>query len=61
MSKKTKNNEVKLLKCTYCKKSKASFHLHECKRSFSEYYGCSECDNWCVYCNTKWNDHDKKK
>ena len=61
MSKSKKQVEVKFLKCSYCKASKVSFHLHECERSFSEYYGCSSCDDWCIYCNLKWNDHGKKK
>lgn len=61
MSKNKKSNEFKVLKCPHCKKVKVTFHLHECERSYSEYFGCSSCDDWCVYCNSKWNDHDTKE
>lgn len=51
----TKKEEIKLLKCKYCKKSKVNFHYHQCKKGIQEFYGCSDCDNWCIACKPDWN------
>jgi hypothetical protein len=61
MSKNKKNIETVKSKCPHCKKPKVTFHLHECKRNYSEYFGCSDCDDWCVYCNINWNNYNESK
>ena len=59
MDKKTKSQ--KKIMCAICKKEHLSFYLHECKRAVQEYYGCINCDDWCISCKPDWNNHDKKK
>ena len=61
MAKKIKDVEFKKVKCYFCKKKSVTFHFHECKRSIQEFYGCIDCDNWCIDCKTNWDNHDKKE
>lgn len=39
----------KKIKCKDCKEV-YSFHMHVCKRSIAEYFGCTKCDDWCIHC-----------
>ena len=61
MTKKTKEVESKKTKCCFCKKKTVTFYFHACKRSIQEFYGCIDCDNWCVDCKDNWDNHDKKE
>lgn len=61
MTKKIKDVESKKTKCYFCKKKTVTFYFHACKRSIQEFYGCIDCDNWCIDCNDNWDNHDKKE
>ena len=57
---KDKSKEEKLVKCEFCKKKLVTFYIHECKFSCQEYYGCKNCDNWCIKCKDNWDNNDDK-
>ena len=43
-----KNKDTKII-CETCKEI-MNFHMHDCGKTMSMYFGCIKCDNHCLKC-----------
>jgi hypothetical protein len=48
----------KNVKCSLCKKS-MDFHMHDCGKTVSMYYGCRTCEDYCEKCKEKLDKKEK--
>ena len=52
MKKKEKKKNSDKVLCDVCKEV-MDFHMHDCGKTISMYFGCLSCDNFCLRCKKK--------
>ena len=58
MSKKNKVKDNTKVICDVCKEI-MDFHMHDCGKTMSMYFGCLSCDNFCSKCKKKKDDSNE--